>query len=229
MGETVRIDATDGTGSFGAYVAGPADAKAGIVLIQEIFGVNAGMRAMADAWGALGYRCVCPDLFWRVEPGLELDADIEAEFAKAFATYQKMSVDTAVDDIAAAIGWLRAGGAAKVGAVGYCLGGLLAYLSAARTDADASVGYYGVSIDQRLGEAARITRPLLLHNALLDGYVPPEAQAKIRAGLAGNPQVTIHDYPADHGFARHSGSKRVADQADLADSRTRSFFAEHLA
>jgi len=186
------------------------------------------MRAMADAWGELGYRCLCPDLFWRVEPGLELDADIEAEFARAFATYQKMDVHKAVADIGAAIGWLRAGGAAKVGAVGYCLGGLLAYLTAARTDVDAAVGYYGVTIDQWLGEAAAISRPLMLHNALLDGYVPPEAQAKVRAGLAGNASITIHDYPADHGFARHSGSKRVPDQADLADGRTRAFFAEHL-
>jgi carboxymethylenebutenolidase len=229
MRETVRIDASDGTGSFGAYVAGPADAAAGIVLIQEIFGVNAGMRAMAEAWGALGYRCVCPDLFWRVEPGLELDADIEAEFAKAFATYQKMDVDKAVADIGAAIGWLRAGGAARVGAVGYCLGGLLAYLTAARTDVDASVGYYGVTLDQRLAEAATIRAPLMLHNALKDGFVPPEAQAAIKAGLAGNAHVTIHDYDADHGFARHAGASRVSDLADQADARTRDFFAAHLA
>jgi carboxymethylenebutenolidase len=229
MGETVRIDAGDGAGSFGAYVAGPADAKAGVVLIQEIFGVNAGMRAMADAWGDAGYRCVCPDLFWRVEPGLELNADVETEFAKAFATYQRLDVDKAVGDIAATIAWLRAGGAAKVGAVGYCLGGLLAYLTAARTDVDAAVGYYGVTLDQRLDAAATVRNPLMLHNALLDGFVPPAAQAAVKAGLAGNPNITIHDYPADHGFARHSGAKRVPEQADLADGRTRAFFAEHLA
>lgn len=229
MGEMVRISASDGSGAFSAYAAGPADAKAGIVLIQEIFGVNAGMRAMADAWGALGYRCLCPDLFWRIEPGLELDPDVEAEFAKALATYQKLDVDKAVEDIAATIATLRAGGAAKVGAVGYCLGGLLAYLTATRTDVDASVGYYGVTIDQRLTESTNIRAPLLLHNALKDGFVPPDAQAKVREGLASNTLVTIHDYDADHGFARHSGSKRVPSQADVADARTRDFFARHLA
>lgn len=228
MGETVSIAARDGSGQFSAYAAGPADAKAAIIIIQEIFGVNAGLRAKADRWGAMGYRALVPDLFWRLEPGVELDADVPEQFQRALGLYQRFDVDKGVEDIAATIAQARAGGAAKVGAVGYCLGGLLAYLVATRTDADASVGYYGVGIEQRLGEAGSIRAPLMLHIATRDGFVPAAAQAAIREGLAGNPHVTIHDYDADHAFAREYGSSRVPALADEADARTADFFARHL-
>ncbi len=229
MGERVEIASSGEHGSFGAYAAGPADARAAIIVIQEIFGVNAGMRAKADAWGALGYRALVPDLFWRLKPGVELDPDVPEQFQEALGLYQRFDVDRGVADLAAVIAHARAGGAAKVGAVGFCLGGLLAYLVATRTDADAAVGYYGVGIDQKLDEAARITRPLMLHIATRDGFVPEAAQAKIRAALGSHPMVTLHDYDADHAFAREFGAARVPVLAEEADARTRDFFARHLA
>src|SRR6185436_5525597 len=115
-----------------------------------------------------------------------------------------------VKDIQSTIGYLRhsvTGCTGKVGAVGYCLGGLLAFLTAARTDADGCVGYYGVNIQDKLGEAAKIKKPLLLHVAAKDEYVPPEAQKKIVDGLKANPLVTIHIYPEmNHAFARQGGA-----------------------
>jgi carboxymethylenebutenolidase len=136
-----------------------------------------------------------------------------------------------VDDVQASIDTLRAttGVSGKVGAVGYCLGGLLAYLTATRTNADASVGYYGVNIQEKLGEAAAIQHPLMLHIAEADGFVPPPAREKIITGLKGNPHVTLHTYPGvDHAFARVGGKNYDKASADLANGRTAAFFREHL-
>ena len=227
MGEWTQIEALDGSGSFKAFTAG--DGKAGIVVIQEIFGINAGIRAQVEEWAAAGYTAVAPDVFWRLKPGVELDADINEDMQQAFGYYQKFDVDKAIADIEAAIRMLRSKGCSKVGTVGYCLGGLLAYLTATRTDTDAAVGYYGVGIDERLHEANAIGKPLLLHIATKDGFVPPEKQAKVRAALGSNRHVTLHDYHADHAFARHSGLARVHELAEQADARTREFFKAHLA
>jgi carboxymethylenebutenolidase len=228
MGETIQIKARDGSGSFAAYAAGPSDARAAIVVIQEIFGINPGIRQMVDGWAAKGYRAVAPDLFWRLQPGIELDADVPEQFQQAIGLYQKFDVDKGIADIEATITALRHQGVAKVGAVGYCLGGLLAYLTATRTDSDATVGYYGVGIDGKLGESHAIARPLLLHIATRDGFVPAEAQAKVHAELDAHPRVTIYDYDADHAFARAIGSARVEALAQQADARTAAFFADHL-
>lgn len=228
MGEMIEIAALDGTGTFQAYAAGPANARAGIVVIQEIFGLNPGIRSMVDGWAAKGYRCIAPDLFWRTEPGVQLDADKPEEMQRAFGFYQSFDADKGVADLEAAIRALRHAGCAKVGVVGYCLGGFLAYLCATRTDSDATVGYYGVGIDGKLNEAHAIARPLLLHVASADGFVPPEAQAKVHAELDSHRRVTIHDYPADHAFARAVGSSRVETLAQQADARTEAFFATHL-
>lgn len=228
MGETVNIASLDGAGSFGAYADGRTSARAGIVVIQEIFGINAGIRQMIDGWAGLGYRAVAPDLFWRLEPGVELDADVPEEMQAAFGLYQRFDVDAGIRDIEASIRALRDGGCEKVGVVGYCLGGLLAYLAACRTDADASVGYYGVGIDGKLGEAHAIANPLMLHVATEDGFVPAAAQAAVHAGLDAHPRVTLFDYKADHAFARAVGSSRVPDLAELADARTVDFFKANL-
>ncbi len=233
MATQIDLTALDGAGSFTGYLATPgADAssatQAGIVVIQEIFGVNAGIRAVADSWAAQGYTALAPDLFWRLQPGVELDADVPAEAERAFALYKQFNVDNAVADIEAAIKALRAHGCSTVGVVGYCLGGLLAYLSATRTDSDASVSYYGAGIDARLGEAAAIGKPLLMHIAGRDHFVTEAARAAITAGLTPNRHVTLHTYDADHAFARHSGSARAPLPAAQADARTQAFFAEHL-
>ena len=231
MAATIHIAARDGHGDFTGYFATPADGAhiAGIVVVQEIFGINADVRALADGWAAQGYAALAPDLFWRLEPGVELDAEIPEQRDKAFGLYGRFDVDAAVADIEASITALRAHGCTRVGVVGQCLGGLLAYLAATRTDSDASVGYYGIGIDARLGEASAIARPLLLHIATRDGFVTPEAQATVHAGLADNARVTLFDYDADHAFARASGSARVPALALQADERTAAFFREHLA
>lgn len=227
MGEWTRLDAIDGSGSFAAYEAGSG--KAGIVVIQEIFGINPGIRAMVENWAALGYHAIAPDLFWRQDHRIELDADVPEEFQRALGHMERFEGMKAVADIEAAIKMLRSKGCSKVGVIGYCLGGFLAYLCATRTDSDASIGYYGVSIDTRLDERNAIGKPLLLHIATRDGFVPAAAQAAVHAALDDNRHVTIYDYDADHAFARHSGSARVPGLAELADARSRDFFAQHLA
>jgi len=138
--------------------------------------------------------------------------------------------DRGVSDIEAAIRYARdASGGRKVGAVGYCLGGRLAYMTAARTDVDASVGYYAVGVDGLLGEKHAIAHPLMLHIAGDDGFVDKETQAKMHEGLDDHPKVTLHDYPGeDHGFATEFGERRSDAAARQADERTAAFFAEHL-
>lgn len=236
MGSTHSIPSLDHESSFNAYVAVPqATPKAAIIVIQEIFGVNPGIRQKCDGWAAKGYLAVAPDLFWRMKPGVDLDADIEAELQEAFGYYSQYDPNDGVKDIEATIRAIRAGiggldGVAKVGAVGYCLGGKLAYMVAARTDVDASVGYYGVMIDKMLDESHAIANPLMLHIPTADHLVGPEAQAAIHAGLDDHPKVTLHDYEGlDHGFAAEMGNRRNPAGAELADGRTISFFAEHLA
>jgi len=232
MATRIDLAALDGSGNFGGYLTTPGEtgaaAAAGIVVIQEIFGVNAGIRAIADGWATQGYTALAPDLFWRLQPDVELDADVPAEAAQAFALYHRFDIDKAVADIEVAIKALRAHGCSTIGVVGYCLGGLLAYLSATRTDSDASVSYYGGGIDARLNEAAAIGKPLLMHLAGRDHFVTDAARAAIGAGLTPNRHVTLYTYDADHAFARYSGSARVPAMAEQADARTQSFFSEHL-
>ncbi len=225
------IPALDDEGSIPAYVARPhTDSGRAIIVIPEIFGVNAGIRQKCDDWAAEGYLAIAPDIFWRFAPGVELDPDIEAELQEAFGYFGQYDADNGVKDIEAAIRWLHGQKATKVGAVGFCLGGRLAYMTAARTDIDASVGYYGVMIDQMLNESHAIARPLMLHIPTEDHLVGPDAQKKIHEGLGPHPKVTLHDYPGlDHGFAATTGNRRDEDGAQLADGRTRAFFAEHLA
>jgi carboxymethylenebutenolidase len=222
--ETLTIKTPDG--SFSAYARGQGPA---IIVIQEIFGVNAVMRDICDDLAASGYRAICPDLFWRIKPGIELTDQTEEEWKQAFDLFGKFNPDKGVEDIAATIAHARGEGAAKVGAVGFCLGGLLAYLTACRTDCDASVGYYGVGIQDRLGEAGKITTPLLLHIAGQDKFVPEEAQDAIIAALKPNPLIALHRYAGrDHAFARVGGEHFHREDAETANNRTMAFFEKHL-
>ena len=165
MSETVTISTLSGNETFAAYVARPAKTpKAAILVIQEIFGVNAGIRRKCDKLAEEGYLAVAPDLFWRLEPDVELDPDVEPEFQRALDLMGKFNQDQGIRDIEATIHHIRREeGVPKVGCVGYCLGGRLAYMTAARTDVDASVGYYGVGIDGLLDEKHAIAHPLMLH------------------------------------------------------------------
>lgn len=232
MTNTTTIKTLDGTGDFTAYRAIPAGTpKAAIVVIQEIFGVNAGIRRKCDTLAEAGYLAIAPDLFWRIEPGIELDPDIKPEMDRALGLMGQFDQDKGIADIEATIRAARAelGGDGKVGVVGYCLGGRLAFMTAARTDVDASVGYYGVGIDGLLGEKHAIAHPVLLHVPVEDHFVDKNSQAAMHAGLDDHPKVTIHDYPGeDHGFATEFGERRSDASAKLADERTAKFFAENL-
>jgi carboxymethylenebutenolidase len=226
---TIKTD----DGSFSAYLATPKTGKGpGTAVIQEIFGVNAGIRAIADRLAGQGFCALAPDLFWRLEPNVQLTDKTEAEWQQAFGLMQKFNQDKGIADIKATIAALREhpSSTAKVGAVGYCLGGRLAFLCATRTDADACVGYYGVGLDGLLGEAKNIKKPLMLHIAEEDKFVDKATQAKIKDGLKANRLVTIHSYPGcDHAFARVDGQHTDKKAAALADGRTEAFFREHLA
>jgi carboxymethylenebutenolidase len=232
MGEMTSIPAWGSDEEVPVYMATPvSQTTAAVIIMPEIFGVNAGIRKKCDDWAALGYLALAPDVFWRTAPGVELDPEIPEQLQEAFGYFQRFDANLGVQDIEAAIRWLRREqGVAKVGLVGFCLGGRMAYMAAARTDIDASVGYYGVMIDQMLTEAHAIANPLMLHIPTADHFVGPEAQAAIHAGLDSHTKVVLHDYPGlDHGFAAEMGPRRDEAGAQLADQRTRQFFAEHLA
>jgi carboxymethylenebutenolidase len=219
-------------GSFSAYLSVPPTTPApSLVLAQEIFGVNTVMRAIADQFAQDGFAAICPDLFWRQEPGVQITDSSEAEWAKAFQLFQGFNVDKGVDDLKATLAAMRKRPECngKVGAVGYCLGGSLAYLMATRSDVDCSVAYYGVSIHALLGEAKTIKKPLMIHIAENDKFVPKEAQEQIKAALGKNPLVEIHTYPGvDHAFARVGGQSYVPQAASLANQRTQAFLDKHL-
>ena len=232
MSKNEMIKTLENDDSFSCYVARPeSEPKAAVIVIQEIFGVNAGIRRKCDKLAKQGYLAIAPDLFWRIERGVELDPDIEPQFQKALELMGKLNQDQAIRDIEAAIHYARNevhGG--KVGCVGYCLGGRLAFMAACRTDINASVGYYGVGIDGLLREAKAIAHPVLLHIPTADHFVNADAQAKMHEGLDDHAKVTLHDYEGlDHGFATEFGARRDEDGANLADKRTSEFFAEHLA
>lgn len=235
MGDYVKIEALNEDALFPAYVAAPSgNARAAIIVTPEIFGVNAGIRQKCALLAASGYLAVAPDIFWRFAPGVELNPDVEAELQEAFGYFSQYDANDGVRDIEAVMHAIRNGlpgqsPIEKVGLVGYCLGGRLAYMAATRTDINASVGYYGVMIDQMLDESHAITHPLMLHIPTADHLVGPEAQARIHAGLDGHPKVTLHDFEGlDHGFAAEMGNRRNAEGAELADARTAAFFAKHL-
>jgi len=227
----VTITASDG-GSFSAYLATPATGTGpGIVVIQEIFGVNQVMRDIADDLARQGYHALVPDLFWRQEPGIQITDKTEAEWAKAFELYKGFSETKGVQDLIAAADTLRslAGCTGKVGAIGFCLGGKLAYLMATRSNVDASVGYYGVGIEKDIGETSAITKPLLLHIAEQDKFTPPEAQQEIKDALSKVPTATVYSYPGvDHAFARIGGEHYDKQAADLANERSARFLAANL-
>src|SRR3546814_694748 len=189
------------------------------------------MRDICDELAHQGYFAICPDLFWRQEPGIDITDKTKAEWDKALALLNGFDVNTGVEDLKSALAWLREhpGCTGKVGAIGYCLGGKLAYLMATRSDADCSVGYYGIGLQDLLGEAANVARPLMLHVAEKDRFVPPDAQARIKEALQGHPKITLHSYAGvDHAFARVGGEHYDAMAARLANDRSAAFLRQNL-
>jgi carboxymethylenebutenolidase len=222
--DKISIAATDGSGTFDAFVAAPKHTPSGaVVVIQEIFGVNAAMRA-ACAWLAdMGFIAICPDLFWRQEPGVQLTDKTQAEWQRAFALMQGFDQDKGVDDLKATVAAARhiPGGNGRVGTIGYCLGGRLAFMMAERSDADVNVSYYGVNLDSLLGELDHVHKKLVVHIADKDEFFPPAGRAQVVAATRGNPHIETYIYPnADHAFARVGGVHWDARSATIANGRT---------
>ena len=185
---------------------------------------------MCERYAKEGFVALAPDLFWRMQPNVDLGYSPE-EWQKAFDFMKRFDIDKGIEDIAATVKHLRGMKecAGKVGAIGYCLGGKDAFLTAARTDVDCTVAYYGVGLDQNLGEKNKIRKPLMLHIAERDQFVPPEAQAKIKAGLKGAKGVEVYSYPGvDHAFARINGDHYDKNAAELANKHTLEFLKKHL-
>ncbi len=216
---------------FGAYLATPAAGKGpGLVVIQEIFGVNAGMRALCDEFARDGFVALCPDLFWRQSPGVQLNDQSPADNERAFKLMNGFDFQKGLGDLVATLAHARRIGTGKAGCIGYCLGGSLAFFMGCTSDSDASVGYYPVQIDAKLAAAQGIKKPVMLHLAEKDAFCPPEAQARIKDGLKGNTLVTIHSYPGvDHAFARKGGKTYDKAAATLADSRSIALLKQALA
>ncbi|HRE43997.1 MAG TPA: dienelactone hydrolase family protein [Terricaulis sp.] len=229
MGEWIEIAGPDGP--FRAYAARPAGTpKAAVVAVQEIFGVNAVMRGKADWLAREGYLAIAPDLFWCVGKDIDITDQTEAEWKQAIDYMNALDKNAAVTDVQATIAAARSMGVSKVGVLGYCMGGYLAFLAACRTDTDASVAYHGGGIHTALGEAGGIKKPVLLHNPMKDGFIPVEALNTIRETLAPNPLVTIYEYAEqDHAFTREGGAHYDEAAKQLADSRTIAFLDQSLA
>lgn len=222
MGRYVDIDSGSGQ-TFSAYLAEPPKGSGpGLVLLQEIFGVNKYMREMADLFAQEGYVVMVPDLFWRSGSLIELGYDDEG-VARGLELRGQLSDDVAVSDIALTVQALRhndnhVGG---VGVVGYCMGGLLAYLSAVRLEVNCAVSYYGVGVHDYLDEAKNLEVPVAFHLAELDTFCPEQARNSIRSAFADNDQVLIYDYAeVDHAFATTDRPVFEPVSADLAYART---------
>lgn len=227
----LSIDVADGT--FGAFIARPETTALApvVIVLQEIFGVNADIRETCAELARRGYIAIAPDLFWREAPGLDLNSWSPEEWSRGFELYQSFDIDRGVKDIAATVAVARAlyGSSGKVGVTGFCLGGLMTYLSAARVAIEGAVGYYGGGIDKHLDEASGIEAPLLLHLAEEDEFISTPAREAIVNAMQDRPLVSVRTYPGcSHAFARHTGAHYDAAAAELANGRTYDFFAQIL-
>jgi len=230
MGEQITIQGRDGV--FKAYAARPASLPAPVaVVLQELFGVNADIRATCDELARQGYIAVAPDLFWRQEPGVDLDVRSQEDWDHGVRLYQAYDRDKGVKDIEDTIAAAAKfpDGAGKIAVLGYCMGALMVFMVAARCKIDAGVWYHGADTEKYLGEADAVTAPLLMHVAEEDEFISKAAQAQIKAALGGKPKVSIYSYPGQrHAFSRHNGLHYDAASAALAHERTYAFLKHAL-
>lgn len=231
MNESISIHTSDG--EFSAYVSRPSASPApAVIVLQEIFGVNPGIRSIADELAQQGFIAICPDLFWRNQRNLSMSESSEADQQHGFALYHAYEMDRGVSDVVACIEAARALPycTGRVGVTGFCLGGLLTFLTAAINQADAAAAYYGGGTERFLDRAANVRIPLLMHLADEDEYIGKDAQRAIQAALDGQPNTTIHTYPGcHHAFARPGGQHFDQAAASLANQRTYEFLRHHLA
>jgi carboxymethylenebutenolidase len=222
MGEYVSLQAADGH-ELSAYVARPqAEPVAGLVVVQEIFGVNAHIRSVADGYARDGLLAVAPALFDRIERGVELGYD-GADMQTARGFIPRLDPEKALEDIAAAMEFAGNSTSKKIGIVGYCFGGTLAWIAAARLRPSATVGYYGGGIGSYAGETP--AGPVMLHFGKNDAHIPREEVEKVHAA---HPEVEIYWYDAGHGFNCDARSSYNAAAARQARERSIQFFRKHL-
>ncbi|TPG52628.1 dienelactone hydrolase family protein [Sphingomonas glacialis] len=230
MGEQIEIVTTDGR--FAAYRALPSVPSApAVVVLHELFGVNADMRQTCDDLAARGFLAICPDLFWRQQPGIDLDVRSEADWKTGLALYGAFDRELGVSDIIATVDAAAAltGSSGRVGILGYCLGGLMTFLTAARTSIDAAVAFHGAETEKYLDEAGAITTLMLMHLAGEDEFMPEDARNAIITALDDKPNVQVFTYSGcHHAFSRHGGAHYDARAATLANQRTWSFFTAML-
>src|ERR1700676_792319 len=230
MKNQIVIHSLDGT--FRAYISRPVKLPApAVVVLQELFGVNADIRATCDELAAQGFIAIAPDLFWRQEPGVDLDVRSEAAWQRGLQLYAAYNRDAGVKDIMetvrTAVELPESTG--KVALHGYCLGALMAFITAARYQVDAAVAYHGGDTEKYLGEGGGVRAPLLMHLGEEDEFISKAAQAQIKAALAGKANATVYNYPGQrHAFSRHNGTHYNATAAVLANGRTREFLNQHL-
>lgn len=198
-----------------------------IIVLQEIFGVNDVMRRTCDQLAGQGYHAICPDLFHPLGDNIQLSDKTNSDWEKAFGYYKSFNIDAALKDIQSTIAFARKQ-SNKIGCVGYCLGGTLSFLTALHTDIDASISYYGIGIVDHLGQSEKIKKPLMLHMAQQDEYVPEEQQEKVAEHFENNSLVTAHSYNAQHAFARIDGIHYDRVSSDLANNRSKTFFKKYL-
>jgi carboxymethylenebutenolidase len=231
MSDRITIEGRDG--AFGAYLARPNAVPApAVVVLQELFGVNADIRKTCDELAEQGFIAVAPDLFWRQEPGVDLSVTSEPDWQHGLRLYQAYDRDAGAKDVkeTADVVAKLPECTGKVAVLGYCLGGLMTYLTAVRCHGvDAAVAYHGGDTEKYLGEVDGLNAPLLMHLAEEDEFISKAAQAEIKASLAKKPNTTVYSYPGqNHAFSRHNGTHYNAAAAALAHERTYEFLNQQL-
>jgi carboxymethylenebutenolidase len=227
-----HIDINSPDGTFRAYISRPVKLPAPVVIVlQELFGVNADIRATCDELAAQGFFAIAPDLFWRQDPGVDLDVRSGAAWQRGLQLYAAYNRDAGVKDIVETVRTAAElpESTGKVALHGYCLGALMAFITAARYKVDAAVAYHGADTEKYLGEVGGLKAPLLMHLGEEDEFISKLAQAQIKAALAGRPNTTIYSYPGKyHAFSRHNGAHYDAAAATLANARTKEFLRQQL-
>jgi carboxymethylenebutenolidase len=231
MRDRITIEGSDGT--FAAYIAGPKSLPApAVVVLQELFGVNADIRKTCDELAEQGFVAVAPDLFWRQEPGVDLNVTSEADWQHGLRLYGAYDRDAGAKDVKETVDAVRklpeCDG--KVAVLGYCLGALMVFLTAVRWHGvDAAVAYHGGDTEKYLREVDGLNAPLLMHLAEEDEFISKPAQAEIKAALAKKPNATVYSYPGqNHAFSRHGGAHYNAEATTLAHERTYAFLNSQL-
>src|ERR1700694_4784267 len=230
MGDRITIEGQDGT--FNAYIARPKIMPAAtVVVLQELFGVNADIRKTCDELAEQGFVAAAPDLFWRQEPGVDLSVTSEADWQHGLRLYQAYDRDAGVRDVNDTLDTVAKlpECTGKIAVQGYCLGALMTFLTAVRRHVAAAVAYHGADTEKYLGEVDGLDAPLLMHLAEEDEFISKAAQAEIKAALASKTNATVYSYPGQrHAFARHNGTHYNAAAAALANGRTSEFLNQQL-